>query len=98
MVYNGRMTTHKLISVSDSPVRLSPIGTHSGVDITIQNLSDSEYLYLGGPESLNPEDFGYRLAPGAAWSVELPGRDAIYAVTDNSALVAVLMTSIEAGN
>lgn len=94
------MTTHNLAYVYGSPVRLSPLGTHSGVDITIQNLSDGEYLYLGGSENLDSENFGYRLSPGSAWSVELPGKDAIYAVCsyNGSALVATLMTSLEAGN
>jgi hypothetical protein len=91
------MTTHNSTYVSVSPVRLSPLGTHSGVDITIQNLSDTDPVYLGGPNNLNSENFGYLLAPGAAWSVELSGQDAIYAVSYPGAYVAVLMTSLEAG-
>ena len=65
------------------------------MDITIQNLHESGYVYLGG-EGVDSEDFGYRLAPGAAWSVELPGRDAIYAITDTSSVsIAVLKTGLE---
>jgi len=92
------MTKHNLTYVSNSSVRLSPAGIHSGVDITIQNLSDSNYLYIGGPDGLDSENFGYRIAPGAAWSVELPGQDAIYGYADSSTLVAVLMTSLESGS
>jgi hypothetical protein len=65
------------------------------MDITVQNLSDTSYVYLGG-EGVNQEDFGYRLAPGAAWSVELPGLDALYAIADtNGIYVAVLKTGLE---
>lgn len=83
---------------TSEPTRLSPNGVHSGVDITIQNLSDTAYVYLGA-EDVNAENFGYRLAPGAAWSVELPGTDAIYAVGDtNGTYIAVLQTGLETGN
>lgn len=90
------MTQHATISLSNTTAtRLTPNGVHSGLDITIQNVSDTAYVYLGG-EGVNPEDFGYRLAPGAAWSVELPGQDALYAIsdTDNSYL-AILKTGLE---
>jgi hypothetical protein len=91
------MTTHSLTYVNDSPVRLSPSGIHSGVDITIQNLGDNP-IYLGGPGELHSENFGYKLLPGAAWSVELSGQDAIYAYADWGTLTAVLMTSLESGS
>lgn len=92
------MTTHSLTYLySGDAVRLTPNGTHSGMDITIQNTSSSGYVYLGG-EGVNSESFGYRLSPNSAWSIELPGNDAIYAVTDSSSvLVAVLMTNLESG-
>jgi hypothetical protein len=93
------MTTHATISLSSSSdARLTPNGSHSGMDITIQNLSDTAYVYIGG-EGVNPEDFGYRLAPGAAWSIELAGRDALYAITDvDNSYIAILKTSLESGN
>jgi hypothetical protein len=91
------MTRHSRITVWDNATRLSPNGIHSGVDLTVQNLDGSNYVYLGG-EEVNSNNFGYRLAPGAAVSFELPGRDAIYAYSDNEIDVAVLMTGLEAGN
>lgn len=91
------MTTHSNPTLYTSePTRLSPAGVHSGVDITVQNLSETSYVYLGG-ENVDVENFGYRLAPGAAWSVELPGTDALYAVGDtNGVYIAVLQTGLEA--
>ncbi len=91
------MTTHTNPQLSNTEAtRLTPNGIHSGMDITIQNLSETAYVYIGG-EGVNPEDFGYRLAPGNAWSVELSGRDALYAIADEDTYIAVLKTSLESG-
>jgi hypothetical protein len=89
------MTIHSNPQLSNTEAtRLTPNGMHSGMDITVQNLSDTAYVYLGG-EGVNSEDFGYRLAPGAAWSVELPPLDALYAISDAPTSIAVLKTGLE---
>lgn len=93
------MTTHSLFTLSDAAdSRISPEGIHSGVDITIQNLDSEAYVYIGG-EGVTTESFGYRLAPASAISFELPGKNALYAISDtDGAQVAVLKTSLEVGN
>jgi hypothetical protein len=93
------MTIHALTTLSSaSATKLTPNGVHSGMDITIQNVHESAYVYIGG-EDVTPSDYGYRLAPGAAWSIELPGRNSLYAITDtNNSKIAVLKTSLELGN
>ena len=93
------MTTHATISLSsETATRLTPNGLHSGMDITIQNVDNAAYVYIGG-EDVNSEDFGYRLSPGLAISFELPGRDALYAITDvDESYIAVLKTNLETGN
>ncbi len=90
------MTTHALTTLSStSATRLTPNGIHSGMDVTIQNVDASAYVYLGG-EGVTASDYGYRLAPGSAWSVELPGLDALYAITDtNSSRVAIIKMGLE---
>jgi hypothetical protein len=90
------MTQHALTTLSNTTAtRLTPNGVHSGLDITIQNTDGSAYVYLGG-EGVTASDYGYRLAPGSAWSVELPGTDAMYAITDtNNSKIAVLWTGLE---
>lgn len=90
------MTTHSLTTLSNtSATRLTPNGLHSGMDITIQNVDSSAYVFLGG-EGVTASDYGYRLAPGSAWSVELPGLDAIYAITDtNNSKVALIKMGLE---
>jgi hypothetical protein len=90
------MTQHALTTLSNtSATRITPNGVHSGLDITIQNTDGSAYVYLGG-EGVTASSYGYRLAPGSAWSVELPGTDALYAITDtNNSKIAVLWTGLE---
>lgn len=92
-------TTHALVTLSDSEAtRLTPNGLHSGMDITIQNIDTTAYVFVGG-EDVSSDDFGYRLAPNAAISFELPGRDALYVISDtNDSQVAVLKTNLETGN
>ena len=90
------MTLHAHTTLSNTTAtRLSPNGLHSGMDITIQNIHESAYLYVGG-EGVTASDYGYRIAPGAAFSIELPGQDALYAIsTVNSSKVAILQTGLE---
>lgn len=92
------MTQHALVTLNDTATRLTPNGIHSGIDITIQNVDSSAYVYLGGPE-VSISNYGYKLSPNTAWSIELPGQDAIYAVTDsNGSIVATLYTGLESGS
>ena len=90
------MAQHSLITLSNSSAtRLTPNGLHSGMDITIQNTHASAYVYLGAI-GVTASSYGYRLAPGSAWSIELPSEDAIYAITDtNGSKVATLQTGLE---
>lgn len=92
------MTMHATIVLSsETATRLTPNGLHSGMDITIQNVSEANYVYVGG-EGVSLQDFGYRLSPGSAISFELPGKDALYAIADtNETMVAILKTNLEVG-
>ena len=98
-LYNIGMTTHALFTLSDSQEsRLTPPGLHSGMDITIQNLESEAYVYIGG-EGVTTSNYGYRLTPASAISFELPGKNALYAISDtNGAQIAVLKTGLEVGN
>jgi hypothetical protein len=93
------MTTHLTTTLSSSSATLvSPLGIHSGVDITIQNLDSEAYVYIGG-EGVTTSNFGYRISPASAISFELPGKNALYAVTSsNGSQIAVLKTGLEVGN
>lgn len=90
------MTSHNIYTLNDSSATLlSPPNTHSGVDITIQNLSDTGFVYIGS-EEVTVLSFGYRLSPGHAMSFELSGKDSLYAVASHSGMrVSVLNVSLE---
>lgn len=91
------MTMHRIVSLnSSSAVQLTPVGSHSGMDITIQNLSDTAYVYVGG-EGVTTGDFGYRIIPLSSISFELPGRDSLYAVSSANSQIAILQTGLEIG-
>ena len=93
------MTSHSLTTLSSSTAtRLTPSGVHSGMDITIQNVHASAYVYIGG-EGVADSNFGYRLNPGSAISFELPGKDALYAISDtDGSSIATIKTNLESGN
>jgi len=93
------MTQHSLTTLSNtSATRLTPNGTHSGMDITIQNVDESAIVYIGG-EGVTSLNYGYRLSADNAFSIELSGLDALYAITNtNGSKVSVLQTSLESGN
>jgi len=90
------MTTHNLVTLSDSTdTRLTPANVHSGHDFTVQNVDATATVYIGG-EGVTSSDYGFKITAGAAWSIELPPRDAIYAISDTDGTsVAVLYTGLE---
>jgi len=90
------MTTHKLVTLSDSAdTRLSPLGTHSGVDISIQNIDTAAIIFVGG-EGVSTTNYGFKVVAGNAISFELPPKDDLYAVSDtDGSQVAVLQMGLE---
>lgn len=91
------MTAYARQSVSNTtPLRISPNGTHSGLDFTVQNCNDSGYIYLGGNASLTSTNYGFRILPNHSISFELPGQDAIYALASTTGMnVSTIYTSLE---
>jgi hypothetical protein len=93
------MTQHSLTTLSNtSATRLTPNAVHSGMDITIQNVHASAIVYIGGI-GVTSSNYGYRISADNAWSIELSGLDALYAISNtDGSQVAVLQTSLESGN
>lgn len=86
------MNAHTFVTLSNtSATRLSPNGVHSGINLSVQNVNDSGYIYLGG-ETVTTSNYGFRIAPGSAISFELDGPDAIYAVAQTNGLNAAVIT------
>ena len=93
------MTQHSLTTLSNTTaVRLTPNGIHSGMDITLQNVNATGYIYIGS-SSVSSTNYGFRLMPNHSISFELPGQDSLYAIASvNSMKIAVLQTGIEVGS
>jgi hypothetical protein len=92
------MTTHVIVELNnETPILVSPNGTHSGRDITVQNINESGYVYVGG-EGVSTTSYGYRIAPNTAVSFELPGRDAVYLIGSTTLNAAVLTMGLEVGD
>lgn len=91
------MAQHSLVILSNSEAtRLTPNGVHSGMDITLQNVSSSGYIYLGG-EGVSSSNYGYRLLPNHAFSIELIGPESLYAIASApNTQLAVLKSGLEA--
>ena len=90
------MTIHSLIEVSNTvPQRITPIGTHSGMDITLQNVDPSGYIYVGA-EGVSSTNYGYRILPNHSFSIELPGRNSLFVIASApNTQLAILKTSLE---
>ena len=92
------MTAHNLFTLSDSvATRLSPSGTHSGVDFTVQNVNASGYIYLGSSD-VSANNYGYRILPNHAISFELPPKDEIYAISSAPGMKAATISTALEGN
>lgn len=92
---------HELVTLSNTiATRLTPVGNvHSGLDITLQNVNDEGYIYLGSANTISTSDYGYRLSPNNAFSIELGGYDHMYAIADtDDLLLAVLKGNLEYGS
>ena len=93
------MTKHALTTLSSSTAtKITPVGTHSGMDITLQNVNADGYIYIGS-FSVSPTSYGFRIMPNHSISFELPGKNSLYAISSiNGMKVAVLQTGIEFGS
>lgn len=88
------MTQHGVYTLTTA-TRLTPPGVHSGLSITVQNISDEDNVYIGG-EDVTTSSFGTALSPAAGISVDLvSGHDALYAIGDtSSSQIAILIVSL----
>jgi len=94
-MYNYIMTAHRIELIGVVAQRITPNGAHSGMDITLQNVGESGYVYVGG-EGVSTTNYGYRILPDHAISFELPGLDALYLIAENADTpVAIITTGLE---
>lgn len=87
------MTTHEIFSLTSSaPVRITPNGTHSGLNVSIQNINEDGYIYVGG-EGVTSSSYGFRILPNSAISFELDGNDSLNIVSSLNSMVAAVITT-----
>ena len=89
-------TAHSLVTLSNSTAtRLTPLGAHGGLDVTLQNVNSTGYIYVGG-EGVTSGSYGFRILPNHSISFELASNDALYALSSvNSMNVAMIQISLE---
>ena len=94
------MASHKIYTLNDStPTRVGPRPIHSGVDITVQNLDGSDFVYVGVNDTLSTTNYGFKILPNSAISFELSGTDTIFLIgSAPSVQAAVLAIGLEEGN
>lgn len=81
---------------NDEVTAITPLGTHSGMDITIQNVNASGYIYVDTKDTVSSTDYGFRILPNHSISFELPGKDDLYVIaSDNDMDCAVLIIGLE---
>ena len=87
-------TYHEVIALSNSTAtELTPGGRHSGLDLTVQNVDETAIVYIGG-ESVTAASYGFKLTPGAGFSIELNPNDRLYAISDTDASEAALLRAL----
>lgn len=89
-------TAHSLVTLSNSTAtRLTPPGAHGGMDITLQNVNATGYIYIGA-EGVTASNYGFRILPNHSISFELASPDALYAISSIDAMnVAMIQISLE---
>jgi hypothetical protein len=91
------MASHSLITLSNTvATRLTPNGTHSGMDVTLQNVNNLGAIYVGVSDLVTSSDYGYRIMPGHAISFELSGKDSLYGISELDGLkLAMIEINLE---
>jgi hypothetical protein len=86
-------TSHSLVTLNNTTAINLTDGYDFGFDITIQNLDNAAFVYIGGSD-VSSSSFGYKLNPGNAFSVSLSGEDDLYAISSSSSQIAVLKLTL----
>ena len=87
-------TFHDLVTLSNTTeTELTPGARHSGLDLTIQNADPSAIVYIGAV-GVTTSDYGFKLTPGAGFSIELNPNDRLYAISDTNGSTAALLRAL----
>ena len=86
------MIRHQIKALSTTtPTELTiEDNVNSVCTLVVQNVDSAEYIYIGN-SSVSSSNFGFKLYPGQAFTVELRPYDRVYAV-GSSSINAVCMS------
>lgn len=69
------------------------------MDITMQNVNPTGYVYIGGDATVSSTNYGFRILPNHSISFELPGQDGLFAISSGNGMsLAVIKTNLEKGS
>jgi len=90
---------HAIVDLDQiTPTLVGPVLINGGTDLTIQNINDTGYIYIGD-ESVSLTSYGFRILANTAISFELPGNATVYAVgSEPNMQAATIMTGLEIGS
>lgn len=87
-------TFHDLVTLSNTTeTELTPGARHSGLDLTVQNVHATAVVYIGAV-GVTTSDYGFKLTPGAGFSIELNPNDRLYAISDTNGSTAALLRAL----
>jgi hypothetical protein len=88
------MPSHKTFTLNNTkPVRVGPKSPHSGVVLTVQNLDESEFVYVGVNDKLSTTNYGFKVLPNISISFELSGKDTVFAIGSASSVQVSAVTA-----
>lgn len=86
------MIKHGLLSISNTEATALDIPNHIPTSFTlvIQNINTTGYIYLGGP-SVTTSNYGFRISPNQAFTIELPLSGHMYAIASDAGMSVAAM-------
>lgn len=86
------MIKHSLVNVSNTAATLIDISeaVRSSFTLIIQNINATGYIYLGS-DSVTALNYGFRISPNQAFTIELPSSQRVYAIASDLDMQVAVM-------
>ena len=86
------MIKHNIITISDTESTSLDISEtiRSTFTLVIQNINASGYIYIGNAGVIS-SNYGFRLSPNQAFTIELPSSQNLYAIASDPGLSVSVM-------
>ena len=86
------MIRHNLLPISNTSATFLDISetVKSSFTLIVQNINAEGYIYLGN-SAVTSSNFGFRLSPNQAFTIELPSSQNLYAIASDPGLSVSVM-------